>query len=207
MRSSLVALLLMTAWFPQAALSIHFGGDSLTVASASREKESDHSSASRHEIQQILSQMGFQVSKRNTESFDFELIDLGGRKVHSNAFDGKLVLLNFWATWCVPCREEMPSMNDLQKKLKEQGLEIIAVDIQEDSQAVQHFVDEMKLDFTVLLDTSGRVASIYGVQFTPTSYLIGRDGLLLARTVGGRNWLDPELVAAFERILQLDAET
>jgi thiol-disulfide isomerase/thioredoxin len=111
------------------------------------------------------------------------------------------VFLNFWATWCPPCRAEMPSMERLYQKLKGQGLVILAVDLQEDAKSVQKFVSQHKLTFPILLDSDGRIGGTYGARSIPTSYIVDRKGNVLGGTVGGREWDTPEMIAFFTRLL------
>ncbi|OHD76884.1 MAG: hypothetical protein A2V99_12575 [Spirochaetes bacterium RBG_16_67_19] len=146
--------------------------------------------------------MGLAALKEGTASIDFTLSDLSGKKVSLSSFKGKLVFLNFWATWCPPCRAEMPSMERLYQKLKGQGLVVLGVDLQEDAKSVQKFVNEHKLTFPILLDSDGRVGTTYGARSIPTTYIIGRDGSALGGTVGGREWDSPEMIAFFTRLLQ-----
>ncbi|OHD20714.1 MAG: hypothetical protein A2064_09670 [Spirochaetes bacterium GWB1_66_5] len=146
--------------------------------------------------------MGLAALKEGTASIDFTLSDLSGKKVSLSQYRGKLVFLNFWATWCPPCRAEMPSMERLYQKLKGQGLVVLGVDLQEDAKSVQKFVEEHKLTFPILLDSDGRVGTTYGARSIPTTYIIGRDGSALGGTVGGREWDSPEMIAFFTRLLQ-----
>jgi len=146
--------------------------------------------------------VGLAPLKEGTRSVDFTLSDLKGRKVSLSSFKGKVVFLNFWATWCPPCRGEMPSMERLYQKLKDKGLEILAVDLQEDARTVQKFGTEHKLSFPVLLAADGRVGATYGARSIPTSYLIGRDGSALGGIIGGREWDTPEMITFLTRLLE-----
>jgi peroxiredoxin len=123
---------------------------------------------------------------------DFTLPDLDGQQVSLQQYRGKLVFLNFWATWCIPCREEMPAMEQLHQTFQQQGLVILAVDLKESPDKVKAFFDQYRLSYTALLDGSGSVFRDYQVMGLPTTYLIGRDGTLLARGVGGRDWTRAE---------------
>ena len=146
--------------------------------------------------------VGLAALKEGTKSIDFTLADLSGKKVSLSSLKGKVVFLNFWATWCPPCRGEMPSMERLYQKLKDKGLVILAVDLQEDAKSVQKFVNQHKLTFTVLLDSDGRVGATYGARSIPTSYIVGRGGEALGGTVGAREWDTPEMIAFFTRLLE-----
>jgi cytochrome c biogenesis protein CcmG/thiol:disulfide interchange protein DsbE len=123
---------------------------------------------------------------------DFTLPNLEGKQVSLRQYLGKMVFLNFWATWCIPCREEMPAMEQLHQTFHSQGLVILAVNLKERPEQVKAFFDQHRLSFAALLDTSGSVFRDYQVMGLPTTYLISREGTLLARGVGGRDWTRAE---------------
>ena len=114
---------------------------------------------------------------------------------------GKVVFLNFWATWCGPCRDEMPSMEALYTQYKDKGLEIIAVNVRESSKEVLAFMNEYSLSFPAVLDSDGRVSNSYGIQAIPTSFIIDREGKIITRLVGSIDWDTPEIRAAIESLL------
>ena len=118
----------------------------------------------------------------------FELEDLSGKRVSLKSLRGKVVFLNFWATWCIPCREEMPTMEKLHKEFKNRGLEVVAVNIKEDKKDVRKFVEELGLTFTILLDKSGNTSEEYGAWSIPLSYFINRNGEFVGKVVGSRDW-------------------
>jgi len=120
---------------------------------------------------------------------NFRLKNLKGEEVSLAGEKGKVVFLNFWATWCVPCKIEMPSMEDLYKDFKDRGLEILAVsnDLQGAS-VVKPFVDEMGLTYPVLVDPDFHVNEKYLIRTVPTSIIVGRDGVITHILVGARNW-------------------
>jgi thiol-disulfide isomerase/thioredoxin len=151
---------------------------------------------------QRMQNQGLGIAEKPVPPVDFELQDLSGKTVKLSALKGKVVFLNFWATWCGPCRSEMPSMQRLYEKLKADGLEILAVDLQEDKVKVQAFAKELGLAFPILLDSDGRVGAAYNARSIPTTYLIGRDGSIFARAVGSREWDTPELIDIFRLILK-----
>jgi peroxiredoxin len=147
---------------------------------------------------------GLGVPKQPIAADDFELASLSGRKVKLSDYRGKVVFLNFWATWCPPCRGEMPSMERLHQKLAGRGLEIVAVDLQEPKDTVRKFVADRSLTFTVVLDASGEIGAAWGAQSIPTTYLIDRTGGIIARSVGGREWDSADMVTLFEAILAVE---
>lgn len=116
---------------------------------------------------------------------DFELTSLDGKRVKLSDFRGKAVLLNFWATWCSPCKVEMPWFVDLQKKYGNDGLVVIGVAMDDtDTPKIAQFASEMGVNYPVLLGTD-KVSDDYGdVQFLPTSFYIDRDGKFVGKGVG-----------------------
>lgn len=112
---------------------------------------------------------------------DFFAPDLSGNVVALSDFRGQPVIINFWATWCPPCRVEMPDLQAVYELHQEDGLVILAVDFQESAETVSRFFyDQMGLTFTPLLDENGRVARQYGVSNFPTTYFVGPDGTVTA---------------------------
>ena len=133
---------------------------------------------------------------------DFTLDLLDGKSVKLSDYRGKLVFLNFWATWCPPCRSEMPAMQALYDKLKDRGFVILAVDLAEEAGVVRDYIRANKLTFPVLLDTSGAVGGTYGAESIPTTYIVDREGRILARGIGAQwKWDSPEMIALFEKLL------
>jgi peroxiredoxin len=119
---------------------------------------------------------------------DFTLPRLGGGTVRLGEFRGKVVLLNFWATWCPPCIAEMPGMQAVQHVFGEQGFVVLAVNLREPQEEVRAFVDALELSFPVAFDHKAEIAGVYGVLGLPTTVLIDRRGLVVGRAVGGRDW-------------------
>jgi peroxiredoxin len=152
-------------------------------------------------VRQAFSQAGIPLLRKRVPAEDFSLPLSGGGARTLSGLKGKVVFLNFWATWCPPCREEMPSMETLYRRLKDAGLEFLAVDIQEKPKQVEAFIRENSLSFPVALDESGRISGIYGIRSIPATFIIDRDGSIIAAVIGGRRWDSPEVTAAFEALL------
>lgn len=138
----------------------------------------------------------------NLPFVDFELEDLNGKKVQMSDFKGKVIFLNFWATWCGPCRSEMPSMEKLYNALKNKGLVMLAINLQEDKKKVAAFMNSNKLTFPVLLDTTGKIGSIYGARNIPTTYLFDKSGFAVFGTAGAREWNDDQHMEIFRHLLE-----
>jgi peroxiredoxin len=134
---------------------------------------------------------------------DFSLPSLGGQTVRLSDLRGKAVLLNFWATWCAPCRLEMPTMDKAYQEYKSRGLEILAVSLDAGSNSVvKNFMQELKLDFPVLSDPDMEVLRLYRMVGIPASFLIDKQGIVRHREVGYRDWTTPESRKLLEAILR-----
>ena len=147
--------------------------------------------------------LGLQAPNEPVAAPEFSLSDLAGKKVQLKALRGSLVFLNFFATWCGPCREEMPGMERLFRTHQDKGLVVLAVNMEENAKTVRPFVQQLKLSFPIVLDTEGAVTRDYGVRALPVSFLIGRDGNIRWRAIGGRDW---ESAQARKLFTQLVAE-
>lgn len=112
------------------------------------------------------------------DNYDFVLEDLNGNKVTLSELKGKKVFLNFWATWCPPCKAEMPDIEKLYQETKDSDLVILAVNAGDDKSTVQDFITKNNYNFSVLLDTAGEVSRLYQVTGIPTSYFIDTEGYL-----------------------------
>jgi DsbE subfamily thiol:disulfide oxidoreductase len=123
---------------------------------------------------------------------DFTLATPDGKKVSLKDYRGKVVFLNFWATWCEPCRVEMPEMEKLYREYKGKGLEIVAVNVKDKKDAALKFVSSMKLTYPILLDPEGEAGLLYGAWGMPATYLIDRKGVVQARLWGPAEWYSPQ---------------
>jgi peroxiredoxin len=122
---------------------------------------------------------------------DFSLTNPEGKKVSLKDFRGKIVFLNFWATWCEPCREEMPAMEKLYQDYKNKNFVVLAINVKDRKQEALAFVKELKLTYPVAFDPNAEVASLYGAWGLPTTYIIGPKGEGLARGWGPAEWYGP----------------
>ena len=136
-----------------------------------------------------------------TRAPDFSLRDANGAPVSLSGRRGNLIFVNFWATWCEPCREEMPSMEQLNRNFGGQGFTILAINQREGAAQVTRFMKMHGLNFTAPLDLNGRVAESYRVYGIPVSYLIDGDGNAIGMKSGPRDWAAREVVAAFRKLL------
>ena len=135
---------------------------------------------------------------------DFTLKTLEGKTLRLSELQGKkVVLINFWATWCPPCRVEMPTLQTIYSDYKGKGLEILAVNIEPDAnQEIREFTKELRLTFPVLLDPDMKVTRNYRVFGVPVSMLIDHQGIVRARDFGYRDWTDKESRRQVESLLK-----
>jgi cytochrome c-type biogenesis protein len=145
---------------------------------------------------------GIQVASEGIDPPDFTLSLPDGTEITLSHLKGKVVFLNFWATWCGPCRSEMPSMEAVYQRLKDRGFEVLAVNLGDSSGEVSAFMKEYKLSFPSVLDEKSITGSRYNIRAIPTTYIIDRRGLIIARLVGSINWNTPKIIAALEAVLR-----
>jgi thiol-disulfide isomerase/thioredoxin len=138
----------------------------------------------------------------STRAHPFRLSSLDGREISLADLRGKVVFLNFWATWCEPCKVEMPHMEKLLHRLAGKGLAIVAVDLKEDQEQVAQYALEQRLTFPILLDRSGIVGSRYDVRQIPTTFLIDREGKFIGKAIGPRDWSDSTAIRYFDGLLK-----
>jgi peroxiredoxin len=150
---------------------------------------------------QLAGHKGYALQE-GTKVPDFRLPSLAGGETELASLRGKVVLLNFWATWCPPCVEEMPSLERLYRKLSPEGLVVLAVSADEDASDLRSFVARGGLTMPVLRDPGGVVAADqYHTTGYPESFVIDRSGVLLQHTVGPAQWDTPEALAYFRGLL------
>lgn len=139
---------------------------------------------------------------RGTPAPDFTLPRLSdGEALQLEDLRGRVVLVNFWATWCEPCEAEMPAMQRLHDMFEAEDFELLAVSVDEDEEDVHAFRDRLELSFPILLDPGEVVARTYQTFRYPETLLVGRDGVIIERYIGGREWDSPPYVARIRRLI------
>jgi thiol-disulfide isomerase/thioredoxin len=154
------------------------------------------------EVVRAFAQADLPLLRRPQAPPDFSLPGLNGETFSLSAHRGQVIFLNFWATWCPPCRSEMPSMEILYRRLEPLGLVFAAVDIQEKPDLAQAYIAEGGYSFPVVVDFTGRVSTRYGVRAIPSTFIIARDGNVVAAVTGALDWSRPEVIAALEALLK-----
>lgn len=152
----------------------------------------------------LLSAAGLAGVRAGQVAPDFELPDLrDGKKARLSQHRGKVVILDFWASWCAPCRKEMPELEKLYRDFAGRGLRVVAVNIDEDTAAARRFLDDVKVSFAVLHDGEQKVATQYDLPTMPTSFVLGADGKVHAVHAGFRPEDVPKLRAEVEALLRM----
>jgi cytochrome c biogenesis protein CcmG, thiol:disulfide interchange protein DsbE len=118
-----------------------------------------------------------------------------GQKIALDNFGGKVLVLNFWATWCPPCISELPSLNAMAGELKDSGVVVLGISVDKDEAAYQRFLKKVKLNFETSRDPKAEISSEYGTFKYPETYIIGRDGKVLEKFIADRDWMDPQILA------------
>ena len=144
--------------------------------------------SSNAELAELLRKLNLTAYSRSTAPPEFTGRTPAGRKISLSSMQNKVVLLNFWASWCLECRPEMPAFEKLHREFAAQGLAVIGINARETSATIREYAKELGLTFPLLLDGSGKINSSYGVIGLPTTFLIGRDGRAVALAVGPREW-------------------
>jgi len=133
---------------------------------------------------------------------DFSLEDIQGKRVDIRDFRGRVILLNFWATWCPNCRKEASSLDKLWAAYSEKGLILYRLDHKESRETVNKFLEKEPSQAPILLDENGKVGRLFGVWAHPTSYLIDRKGFVRYRAVGACDWMCLEATSVIDALLK-----
>ncbi|HEO65176.1 MAG TPA: redoxin domain-containing protein [Spirochaetes bacterium] len=142
----------------------------------------------------ILTDTGLEII--NIPASNFTLKDLKGKDVSLKQFKGKMVFLNIWATWCLPCRAEMPSMEKVYQKLKTKNFVMLAIST-EAQNVVQPFISKSKFSFTILIDSKRQTDKLFPGNAIPRTYIINKEGIIIAKHVGSTNWEDEKYIKLF----------
>jgi peroxiredoxin len=151
--------------------------------------------------QNLYSSLGIQRINPPIEAPDFALDNLEGSTMSLKDFQGKVIFLNFWATWCGPCRYEMPAMEKLWQKFKEESFVILAVNVRERKEEVSSFMKANAYTFPVLLDSRGTLANNYGIRAYPTTFLLDPEGRIVGGALGARDWASEDAFKLIKHLL------
>jgi cytochrome c biogenesis protein CcmG/thiol:disulfide interchange protein DsbE len=157
--------------------------------------------ASRAAAAELLERLNLSGYRAGTKSPEFDGTTVDGRRLSLVSLRGKVVLLNFWATWCQECRPEMPMFERLHREFGAQELSVIGINAREGTPAIHQYAKELRLTFPLVLDPKGEINAAYGVIGLPTTFLVGRDGRAVARAVGPREWASAPAKAIIQALL------
>ena len=133
---------------------------------------------------------------------DFSLVDLEGRPHRLGHYRGRVLIVNFWATWCPPCRDEIPSLHRAWEQLREADVEVLAINVGEDEDTVFTFTATYPAGFPLLLDSDAAVVERWPVLGLPTTFVVDTEGRLIYRAIGARAWDDPGILALIRQLTE-----
>lgn len=135
---------------------------------------------------------GTRPPRIGTAAPDFTLQD-SDKKVTLNQFHGQIVVLNFWGTFCPPCIEEMPSLVEMQRRMKAKGVTVVAVSVDADESAYHQFLQQHRIDLLTVRDPGQTIPNLYGTHGWPETYIIDRNGVMRRKFIGAVDWTEPEI--------------
>lgn len=133
---------------------------------------------------------------------DFAQRDINGNYVSVTSLRGKVIVLNFWATWCPPCKKEIPGLERMYREYRSQGLEVVGVSTDSSERGIRDFLKESPLSYRILRDTDGKISRLYGVYSLPTTFIIDRSGIVIKHFIGEQNWDSPKMRTSIESLLK-----
>lgn len=150
----------------------------------------------------LFLKVGIQPIKDKRKAPDFSLEALNGERIQLKALKGKTIFLNFWATWCGPCKEEMPSIEALYQQFKGKDFVFLTVSVDYAGvNRVREFIEKYRYHFPVLLDPAGKSLDLFEINKIPATLMIDRHGRMVGRVIGPRNWSSPEVVSLLDQML------
>jgi len=151
----------------------------------------------------LFPKIGIQTIKDKKGAPNFCLDDLDGRKVELKNLKGKVVLINFWATWCGPCKEEMPSMEALTLQFKGKDFVFLAISVDYAGLIpVKEFIGKHRYTFPVLFDPKSKVLDLYQIKEIPATFIIDKKGRMVGKALGPKNWKSPEVFSLIDQLLK-----
>jgi cytochrome c biogenesis protein CcmG/thiol:disulfide interchange protein DsbE len=132
---------------------------------------------------------------------DFKVVTETGRTISPANFGGKLLVLNFWASWCQPCLQEVPSLEVFQREFAPQGVVVLGVSVDKNEKLYHRFLDQFPVSFQVARDPSWDIAANYGTFQLPETYIIDSSGKVVQKVIAAQNWMNPEFVQSIKKML------
>jgi thiol-disulfide isomerase/thioredoxin len=156
------------------------------------------------ELERLFEEMGVLQIPPAADPVEIQLKDQNGRLTNLSEFRGKIVFVNFWTTWCLACVVEMPSMEKLHQKFKEKDFAMVGINLQEADATVFKFLKEHQLTFATLLDSNGEVGAAFRIRGIPTTFILDKNGIIIGRAMGPREWDSRDSFALFEYLTESD---
>jgi thiol-disulfide isomerase/thioredoxin len=160
--------------------------------------------AGSQDLDQLFDDMGV-IKMVQALPVEFRLMDLNGQPVSLSDFRGKIVFLNFWATWCYACRIEMPAMEKLHQEFKNKDFAMVTINLQESASQAKQFFKDFELTFTALLDSDGEVGAYFMISAIPTTFILDKEGIIIGKVMGPREWDGKKAFALFKHLTQQHA--
>ncbi len=132
---------------------------------------------------------------------DFKVVTEEGKTITPSSFPGKLLVLNFWASWCAPCVEETPSLNQFAHVMQPQGVIVLGVSVDKNEKLYKQFLQRYQIGFETSRDPNADIPSIYGTFLFPDSYIIDPNGKVVEKIINAQNWLDPQFITHIQKML------
>ena len=132
---------------------------------------------------------------------DFSIVTDSGKQISRSSFGGRVLVLNFWATWCPPCIEEIPSLDEFQKRLAPSGVVVLSVSVDQSEQAYREFLKKANVSFLTARDPAAKISADYGTFKYPETYVIDSTGKVVQKHIGAKLWTDENLVRSIQGLL------
>ena len=180
-----------------AGFTLHFFYNGYVATAGSQQQELDR----------LFGNMGILKIPHATQPVEIQLRDAYGNWIRLSDYRGKVVFLNFWASWCAACVVEMPAMEKLHRRLKDKDFVMVAINMQESDTQVKSFFEKLKLSFTALLDSNGEVAAGFAVNALPTTFVLDKEGRIVGAAIGPREWDSRASIALFDYLINMRADS
>ena len=159
--------------------------------------------SSENKTEDLFTKIGVQPIKDNKKAPNFYLEDLKGKRWELKNLKGKIIFLNFWATWCGPCKEEMPSMETLWQWYKGKDFLLLGISVDYGGvKPVKEFIEKHRYTFPVLLDPKCLALNLYEVKGIPTTFIIDKKGRMIGKAIGPRDWKRPEVISIINLLIE-----
>lgn len=141
-----------------------------------------------------------EMAKEGFISPDFTLADVAGNDLTLSKYRGKVIFINFWATWCPTCDEEMASMEKLYQRMKGKNFEMLTISRDETTKVVIDYIKKNNLTFPVLMDSKNTIGRLYNTTGVPETFILNKAGIIVGKVIGPRNWGEEEMIGSFEKL-------